>query len=425
MTRRVAVIGGGWAGCAAALTLAQAGCRVSVFEAADRLGGRARTVTLDDRELDNGQHILSGAYTQTLDLIARVGVDSAALLRLPFALDCPGEFTVRCPRLPAPWHLVAGLAAARGFSVREKAAALRWAGKALGGAPPAGRQTAAEWLAGQPQRLRERLWEPLCIAALNTPPARASAASLHAVLVASLSGRRANSDLILPRVNLGALFPAPAARRIAELGGSVHLRTRVRALTAARDGVTVVTATAAMPFDHAIIAVAPQHLKPLVRAIAALDATVATVGALAFEPIATAYLQYPPGTRLDRPMLALAGQPAQFVFDRGQTHGQDGLFAAVASAASALIGQSRTAWLDAIERQLTRVARLPRPSWRRGVIEKQATWSCRPGIVRPGTRTAHARVFLAGDYLHGAYPATLESATLAGVQSAQALLEAS
>jgi hypothetical protein len=180
-----------------------------------------------------------------------------------------------------------------------------------------------------------------------------------------------------------------------------------------------------MPFDHAIIAVAPQHLKPLVRAIAALDATVATVSALAFEPIATAYLQYPPGTRLDRPMLALAGQPAQFVFDRGQTHGQDGFFAAVASAASALIGQSRTAWLDAIERQLTRVARLPRPSWRRGVIEKQATWSCRPGIVRPGTRTAHARVFLAGDYLHGAYPATLESATLAGVQSAQALLEAS
>ena len=69
-TRRVAVVGGGWAGCAAAVTLAEAGVRVTLFEQAKTLGGRARRVALDGIALDNGQHLLIGAYRQTLALMA-------------------------------------------------------------------------------------------------------------------------------------------------------------------------------------------------------------------------------------------------------------------------------------------------------------------------------------------------------------------
>jgi predicted NAD/FAD-dependent oxidoreductase len=122
-------------------------------------------------------------------------------------------------------------------------------------------------------------------------------------------------------------------------------------------------------------------------------------------------------------MLALAEEPGQFVFDRGQTHGQTGLLAVVVSAAGGLLGQPHDTWLDAAETQLRRMVSLPQAIWRRAVIEKQATYACVANLKRPAVRTGHSRIFLAGDYTEGPYPATLESATLSGVQSAQALLD--
>ncbi len=427
MTRRVAVIGGGWAGCAAALTLAEAGYPVSLFEAAATLGGRARVIAADGRFLDNGQHLLLGAYTQTLKLIAAVSqtTPEAGLMRLPLVLDCPGEFKLTCPRLPAPWHLLAGLLLARGLGWYEKWAALRWVRKTLHPSLLDAHQTVSQTIADQPERLRNLLWEPLCHAALNTAPHAASAQTFGQVLADAFSGARHHSDLLLPRQNLSALFPQPAARRITQLGGAVHLRTRVRKLESNTHGITLTLASGTATFDRIVIAVAPQHLPGLCGHVPELADAVAAVKSYDFEAIATAYLQYPPGTRLPRPMLALAGQPAQFVFDRGQTHGQHGLFAAVASAASGLTGQPQENWLDLIESQLAQFAPLPQALWRKSVIEKQATYACRPGLDRPGNRTLHPRIFLAGDYTAGRYPATLESATLSGVKSAQALLDRS
>ena len=131
MNPRVAVIGGGWAGCAAGLSLAQAGINVTLFEAGNILGGRARGVEINGHTLDNGQHILLGAYTQTLKLIAEVNLrhsrsPDAGLLRLPLVLDQPPDFSLVCPKLPAPLHLLVGLLAARGLSVYDKLAAARW-----------------------------------------------------------------------------------------------------------------------------------------------------------------------------------------------------------------------------------------------------------------------------------------------------------
>src|SRR5690606_32531189 len=108
----------------------------------------------------------------------------------------------------------------------------------------------------------------------------------------------------------------------------------------------------------------------------------------------------------------------QFVFDRGQSHGQSGLLALVASAAADLSAD----WLDQAEGQLQRIAQPGAARWRKRIVEKQATYACVPGQARPPVRTPHPRIFLAGDYTAGPYPATLESATLSGVQSAGALL---
>jgi len=126
VTAHVAVIGGGWAGCAAALTLAEAGVTVTLFEASRTLGGRARAVEIDGFSLDNGQHILLGAYEHTLQLIDRLH-STDGLWRLPLALDQPPDFGLACPRLPAPLHLLAGLLGARGLNWREKLTAARWA----------------------------------------------------------------------------------------------------------------------------------------------------------------------------------------------------------------------------------------------------------------------------------------------------------
>src|SRR5262245_23199802 len=123
----VAVIGGGYAGMAAAVTLAAERVPVTVFETAKTLGGRARRVEHREAALDNGLHILIGAYGETLRLMRQVGADpERLLLRLPLSWQVHRRFSLRAPRLPAPLHLLAGLATARGASLAERLSAARF-----------------------------------------------------------------------------------------------------------------------------------------------------------------------------------------------------------------------------------------------------------------------------------------------------------
>ena len=231
---RVAVVGGGWAGCAAALVLAEAGVSVTLFEASRTLGGRARAVELEGQPLDNGQHILLGAYEQTLQLIERLHPNATqdALWRLPLSLDQPPDFSLACPRLPAPLHLLAGLLGAQGLNWREKLAAARWAHSLLGHMETPDQQTVSQLTCSQPEKLRTMLWHPLCVSALNTPPEQASARIFRDVIRAAFGGRTQHSDLVLPRRDLTALLPAPAAARVIELGGEIRLACRVTTLDA-------------------------------------------------------------------------------------------------------------------------------------------------------------------------------------------------
>ncbi len=417
----VAVIGGGWAGCAAALTLAEAGTRVTLHEASRTLGGRARAVEFDGQPLDNGQHILLGAYEHTLQLIDHLdpGALKTGLWRLPLTLDQPPEFSLNCPRLPAPLHLLVGLLGARGLNWREKLAAARWAHTLLGNADPLDRQTVHQLTQSQPEKLSRLLWHPLCVSALNTPPDMASAQVFRDVIRAAFGGRNQHSDLLLPRRDLTALFPEPAAARLIELGGAVHLSSRVTALSATSNGVTLTSDKDTAQYSHAILAVAPQHVSALAMQIPELEPLRHMVASYTYQPIATGYAQYDADFQLSKPLFALANGPAQFVFDRGQSHGQAGLLAFVASAAADL----PPGWLDQAEIQLRQIAHPGSPRWRKSIVEKQATYSCTPQMARPAVRTPHPRIFLAGDYTAGPYPATLESATMSGVQSSNALLE--
>ena len=259
MGGRVAVVGAGWAGLAAAVVLAARGVPVTVFEASRSLGGRARRVAMDGVDLDNGQHILIGAYTETLGLMRRVGADPGALLaRLPLELRHVSGFRLKAARLPAPLHLLVGLARATGFTASERfRAAWFVAGLRRTGFAVVRDESVTALLARHRQdgALYDRLWAPLCVAALNTPPAHASARVFATVLRDTLGGNRAASDLLLPRADLGALFPEPAARFLAAHGGEVRLGAPVRAIV--REEAAFRLDADPSAFSHVVVAVRP------------------------------------------------------------------------------------------------------------------------------------------------------------------------
>jgi squalene-associated FAD-dependent desaturase len=422
----VAIIGGGWAGMAAAVTLAQAKIPVTVFEAARHLGGRARSVEIEGMALDNGQHILIGAYRETLNLMRTVGAEPEQLLRrAPLAIEYPGKFSLRAPRLPAPLHLAAALLTAGGLSWGERLAAMRFMKTMRNNAYRiAADMPVGELLSQHRQNgaLARYLWEPLCVSALNTPAATASAQVFLNLFRDALDGARSNSDFLIPRTDLGKLFPEPAAAYVRANGGTVRLGAPVRTLDASADGFVL----DARPerYSHAILAAGPHQIDALLDRFAALAPVRESVAALAYEPIYTCYLQYPPGVSMPQPMTGFDGGSVQWIFDRGRLNGIAGLLAAVISAHGAHQNSSQDALASAIHRELAAfLPGLPAPLWTRVIAEKRATFSCRPGIVRPANRTAVDRLYLAGDYTASDYPATLESAVRSGVLAARLVLK--
>ena len=417
----VAVIGAGWAGMAAAVTLAQARIPVTVFEAARHLGGRARAVEIEGMRLDNGQHILIGAYRETLRLMRAVGADpEQLLLRQPLAIDYPGQFRLRAPRLPAPLHLFFALLGASGLAWSERIAAIRFMTAMRGNGYRIGADLpVAELLAthGQTGALARYLWEPLCVSALNTPAASASAQVFLHLLRDALDGARANSDFLIPRADLGKLFPDPAAAFVRASGGAIRLGTPVRTLDKTADG--FILDAGAQRYSHAILAVGPHQLDPLLQRFATLAPVRASVAAFAYEPIYTCYLQYPQDVSMPLPMTGFDGGSIQWIFDRGRLNGMAGLLAAVISARGAHQNTTQEALVGAIQRELAAfLPGLPAPLWSRVIAEKRATFSCRPGMARPANRTAVEHLYLAGDYTASDYPATLESAVRSGVHAA-------
>ena len=413
-----AVIGAGYAGMAAAVELSAAGHQVEVFEASRVLGGRARAAQIEGFEVDNGQHILIGAYTEALRLMRAVGADPDALLkRTPLRFEFPGEFLMSAPRLPAPLHSAFALLLARGLDWGEKWAAIR-----LMRSLQARRFriepdiTVTKWLDSNktPSRQRRLLWEPLCIAALNTPADRASAQVLANVLRDSLGGTRSASDLLLPQVNLSALFPDPAAKFVAEHGGAVHSGHRVNSLRHEGDAWQI---DGAGPFAQVVLAVAPYHLAALVPELAS------RVAHFDWEPIVTSYLRYPATVRLPQPMLGVDAGLAQWLFDRGALCGQHGLLAAVISARGRHLELPVAELERGIHEEIARIVPgLPAPLAVQTITEKRATFACVPDLQRPGAATGLSGLWLAGDYVAGDYPATLEAAVRSGVAAARAVL---
>lgn len=423
MSRRIAVVGAGWSGLAAAVQASAAGHRVQLFEMAHHCGGRARSVATAAGTFDNGQHILIGAYVHTLALMRQVGADPQRLLeRHPLRIAYPDGRGLALPPGSPLLAFTRGVLAARAWPLADRLRLLRTAaGWSLHGFDCAADMTVPALCSGLPLAIERDLIEPLCVAALNTPMAQASAKVLLRVLKDALFSGRGSADLLLPRAPLSALLPDPAQAWLARHGATLHLGRRVQTLRRAGplwevDGER---------FDAVILACSASEAA---RLTADVDAAWSRcIAAIRYEPIATVHLN-DSALRLPQPMTALDSgptAPAQFVFDLGRLGGAPGGFAFVVSSARAWVEQGLPATAAAVLAQARRAfagafGGADAEVIRHVSAERRATFACTPGLARPPAHIA-AGLAAAGDYIEGPYPATLEGAVRSGQAAAAAV----
>jgi squalene-associated FAD-dependent desaturase len=398
---RVAIVGAGYAGMAAAVTLAARKIPVTVFESGPVPGGRARRVVSQGTELDNGQHILVGAYRELFRLMNIVGVPESAVLRVPLELRYAQNFSLRALWLPFPLGLLGGLLLARGLPISDRLGAVRFMAALRADGFRLERDVAvAELLRTHRQdgAIGHYLWRPLCVSALNTPVEIASSRAFLVVLRDALLGGAGASDLVLPRVDLSRLFPDPAAEYVSRNGGEMRLRSPVESLEGLKKD-----------FDRIIVAVGPHQLKTLLPGVA---------DSYTYQPIYTCYLQYGDGVTLPFPMIGMADGLVQWVFDRGALLGEQGRLACVISAQGDHQQLSQDELAEVCHRELKKNNLVnENPLWTRVIAEKRATITCSVG--RPTIETAMPGVSIAGDYTEAEYPPTLEAAVRSGVRAAR------
>jgi hydroxysqualene dehydroxylase len=423
---RIAVVGAGWAGLAAAVHAVQAGHEVTVYEMAHQLGGRARTVDMPNGpRVDNGQHLLIGAYTQTLRLMQTVGVDlTQAFDRRPLCLLNAQGQGLRLKKGHPAWAFVRAVWNNPSWTVGERwalcALAVRWS---VGGFRCEPQHTVAHLTSTLPQKLRNDFIDPLCVAALNTAAHEASGPVFLRVLKDALTSGPGASDLLLPQQGLGALLPEPAQRWLAARGTVIHTHQRVQALVGGNDSAAATTGAAMWQlqtahllserYDHVVLACTATEAARLVAPVN--TAWSATAAALRYEPIITVTLHCP-DTRLPEPMLVLAhddhAQPAQFVFDLGQLGGNEGELSFVISGAALWVNKGLPTTEAAVLHQAQTALQhflVAAPIHLRSLTEKRATFRCTPGLERPAAWIAPG-LWAAADYVEGPYPATLEGA---------------
>ncbi len=435
----VIVIGAGCAGLSAAVRLAQHGRRVLVLEARSRLGGRA--TAFKDRAtgeaVDNGQHVLLGCYTSTLTFLRAIGAESHVRMADELAvtmIDQQGRRTrLHCGHGPVPLNLLVGLLQWPALSWRD-----RWAAVAMGTVIRAERrgvattlpdETVAEWLTrhGQTPRVREMLWDPLALAALNQPSEVATAGPFAQVLAEMFGTRdRRAAALVLPTVPLDEMYAAPARTFIEAHGGEVRTGVTVQVVLDERR-VTVVAGADALS-GVPVVAAVPWFALPALFSgdVAPLSALLTAAAATAPSPIATVNLWFDRPV-MDEAFVGLPGRVMQWAFDkRAVFGGRASHLSLVSSGAAEVASWTNQALIEKALHELT--AALPAVRGAQVVNatvirEPRATFSIAPGQpARPSTATAVAGLFLAGDWIATGLPATIESAVRSGHLAAEAVV---
>ncbi|MEV7007477.1 hydroxysqualene dehydroxylase HpnE [Streptosporangium sp. NPDC051022] len=426
---RVAIVGGGLAGIAAAVALAETGCAVTLYEARPRLGGAAHSFTRGGLTADNGQHVFLRCCTAYRGLLDRIGVADRVRLqdRFDVRVLTPRGRTGRLRRaaLPGPFQLMPALATYSLLGAADRLRVMR-ASLALARLDPGDaaldRIDLASWLAAHGQRgpARRALWGLFTVAALNADIEEAALGAAAMVFKTALLGRADAADIGVPTVPLGELHDTAARAAIRRGGGEIRLSAKV---TAIAPGPTVVVDGVGVPASAVIVATPHQQAAKLLPPQAAPDRD--RWSGLSASPIVNVHAVYDrPVT--DMPFAAVVDSPVQWVFDKTRAAGLDeGQYLAVSLSAAGR-------WIDVpaagIRAEFVPALEQLFPRARRATLrdffvtrERRATFRQAPGsgALRPAAVTRWPGVYLAGAWTDTGWPDTMEGAVRSGLHAAR------
>jgi len=325
------------------------------------------------------------------------------------------------PLLPAPLHVAWGLLNAKGVSLSEKLSALRFVAKAKLKSFKLKTDISVSALLQNHQQsptFIKYLWEPLCLAALNTPLEQASAQIFLNVLRDSFARKKSDADALLPKTDLSSLISTPLAEHLGKNGAEIKTNAKVTSISPVKNGYQLTIDNQLQTFSHVILAGGPHQLKQFTNTLPKLSDAISH---FTYQPITTVYLQYPPETRLKNPMTGAVNSLSQWIFDRGLICNQDGLIAVVISAHRPF-EQSKEEVAEQVQAELAQLfPNLGNPLWHKVITEKRATFSCDVHLIRPDNQTTYPNLMLAGDYTKRDYPATIEGAVRSGIKAAKLL----
>ncbi len=418
------VIGSGWAGLTCSYRLAKAGHKVTVLEASPNIGGRARSIKFNSNIVDNGQHLLIGAYHSTIQLIKELGLNpDDLLLRTPMRICMRGRSSldISLPKLPTPYHVLWSLLSTKDLSWHDKRKALslcyfvqRTKGNLSNDC------SVAELLKtyNQTDNLIKSLWEPLALAAMTTPIERASARVFIKVLSQCFSLNSADSNWLLPRTDLTSLLPEHISRYLYTMGSEIVCGTAVKKLEITQNNcIKVLTRATEWRADNIVLAVPPWQAKTLLP-LPTLDLFVP-------EPITTVYLQSSDKVKLPYPMIGLTGTTTQWVFDR-RFADQPNILSAIISGSGQHLETNKQHLAQQVAAEINNIFPGKITSYESLIIkEKRAAFSCDVKIqtLRPTAKTPINNVWLCGDYLQTNLPSTLEGAVISGMQTGEEILK--
>lgn len=436
----VAIIGGGLSGLAAAVELAAAGASVALAERSPRLGGRCYSYR-DEKTgdlVDNGQHVLIGAYRNTLRYLDLIGtrhlLKEQSRLLLPLYHPQRGFGAFRMAPLPKPLDVTLAMLKFDFLSVRDRRGLLRaglelqkWDG---GVSERLSTMTVDQWLdtLGQSEEAKRCLWYPISISMMNEHPSKASAFLFAASLRQAFLGKKSDAAMLIPRTGQTDLYVSGAEGLLRRNNAKVFLNCEVRGIDVAGAKATGVTLKNGKKIRAPVIISAVPYfaLSRMLPTGLRNHPSVAHLNRILSSPIVSIHLWF------DRPFmeteyLGVIGKRLQWIFNRRRIFGdesrRDSHVSAVISAAYDYAGLAKEAIIAiALQdiRQIFPVSR--RAKLLHGVVikEKRATFSPTNEIeaLRPEPETIIRNFYLAGDWTKTGLPATIEGAVFSGFRAA-------
>lgn len=428
------IVGAGWAGLACAISLVQAKQRVIIIEASPQLGGRARTVKFAATTLDNGQHILIGAYTETIKLLKTIGIqESQVFKRSPLHLLLYGKdinIEVNFPNLPAPFQAIIGLIFAKGLTYQDKLAVITLFVKLYNlNFTVANQETVLTALKqlGQSENLINNLWEPIAIATMSTPITIASANVFFQILKDVFTTTASNSNWLLPIKDLSQILPLPAKDYLLAHHSSIILQQPIKTLLFANNNQCIGVANDQHSwYANNIVLATPAYVTARLLASTTAVAISKKLSQIKYNVITTIYLTFAAPVSLPQPIIGLLAGPIQWLITRSFTKQTNILSAIITDNDKTPIYHNNEELIANIMVYLPQyLPNLPKLLATKIIKEQRAAYLCTPTIqqLKPSVTTNIANLFLAGEHTIENYPATIESAIRSGINCAKVLIQ--